>query len=403
MSRRDVLVGGMWLSVGLGVAPLLSACGGGSSAAIVGEFPLARPDAPLTLPLYDDNPAIADGLPPEKGGALRILNYAEFISPDVIKAFEKTHGVKIEVTPYGDFEEMMNKLTAPGAYFDVVYSGPSIISQQVYNKLFQPFNKSYLPNVANVWPEFQDPWYDKGAQYTVPYGIFSTGIGYRADKVSAVPDNGYLMLWDEQYKGKAGIFDDPSDALSMAMLAWNITKDVNTGNPEFINAARDRLIELIDLVSVKLSIDQYETIPNGKYTVHQAWSGDMVAAPYYLGEGETAEVLGYWTPKSSETLVGNETMSIGSGAKKPVLAHMFINDLLDNDIGKTNFEWTGYQPPITKLTAESLISDGLIPKNLLSTVVVREDFATGLQYYEQPIETTALWIDAFKEFQASGG
>jgi len=320
-----------------------------------------------------------------------------------MKAFEQEHDVNIEVTPYSNFDGMMNKLTAPGAYFDVVYSGPSIMSQQVYNKLFQPFNQSYLPNLKNVWPEFQDPWYDQGAQYTVPYGIFSTGIGYRADRVGEVPDNGYMMLWDPQFKGKAGIFDDASDSLSMAMLAWDITNDVNTGDPEHINQARDKLIELIDLVGIKVSIDEYETIPNGTYTVHQAWSGDMVAAPFYLPEGETADVLGYWKPPSNETLVGNETMSVGSGAKKPVLAHMFLNDLLDNDIGKANFEWTGYQPPLTKLTAKSLIDEGLIPDNLLSTVVVREDFSTGLQYYEQPVDVGALWLAAFNEFLASGG
>ena len=48
-----------------------------------------------------------------------------------------------------------------------------------------------------------------------------------------------------------GILDDSGEALGMAMLAWDITRDINTADPECINAAKDKLIELIDLVGVK--------------------------------------------------------------------------------------------------------------------------------------------------------
>ena len=33
-----------------------------------------------------------------------------------------------------------------------------------------------------------------------------------------------------------------------------------------------------------------------------------------------------------------------------MLAHLMINDLLDNEIGLRNFGWNGYQPPLTKLS-----------------------------------------------------
>ncbi len=34
-----------------------------------------------------------------------------------------------------------------------------------------------------------------------------------------------------------------------------------------------------------------------------------------------------------------------------MLAHMFINDLLDNEIALQNFGFNGYQPPLNKLSA----------------------------------------------------
>ena len=61
---------------------------------------------------------------------------------------------------------------------------PDIIGKLVAGKLLQPLNRSYLPNLANVWDSLQDPFYDKGSVYTVPYTVYTTGIGYRTDAVA---------------------------------------------------------------------------------------------------------------------------------------------------------------------------------------------------------------------------
>jgi spermidine/putrescine transport system substrate-binding protein len=253
-----------------------------------------------------------------------------------------------------------------------------------------------------LWPEYQDPWYDQGSQYTVPYTVYTTGIGYRADRVSD-PSEGYLMLWNPEYEGSIGVIDDAGEALGMAMLAWDITDDVNTGDPEIINAAKDKLNELIPL-GVSIDITQYETIASGKFTVHQAWSGDLLAARWYLPKGETTEVLGYWVPESkSEVVIGNDNIAIPKSSPSPVLAHTFINDLLDEAVSEKNFNWNGYQPPLTKLSAEYLIDQGYISENLMSAVVVPEDFAEGIQFYEQTPAVQNLWLQAFQEFQSGGG
>ena len=90
LARRDVLRGGLWLTVGLGAAPLLAACGdNGSSVQENGgaPYPLARPDRPVRLAIKDSNPPIDDGLDPEEGGTFNILNYAQYMAPGVMKDF----------------------------------------------------------------------------------------------------------------------------------------------------------------------------------------------------------------------------------------------------------------------------------------------------------------------------
>src|SRR5215467_13854204 len=84
-SRRQFLQLGALSVVG---STALAACGKKRKAATAGDqVVLSRPDKPTRLPTFADLPAIADGMQPEKGGTLKLLNYAEYIGPDVIKAF----------------------------------------------------------------------------------------------------------------------------------------------------------------------------------------------------------------------------------------------------------------------------------------------------------------------------
>ena len=62
-------------------------------------------------------------------------------------------------------------------------SGSNIVNL-IAQQLLQPLNHSYLGNLEkNVWPELQDPFYDRGSRYTVPYVVWSDGIGWRNDKI----------------------------------------------------------------------------------------------------------------------------------------------------------------------------------------------------------------------------
>jgi spermidine/putrescine transport system substrate-binding protein len=391
----------------MGVAPLLSACND-QQAATSGNsgsapYPLARPENPVTLPVKDSNPPIEDGGEPERGGVFQILNYDQYMAPAIMKAFGTTHDVDVQVTPYNNYDEMLSKIRAPGQSFDLVFPGPSQLSKMVYTDLIQPLNHTYLPNLDNVWPEYQDPWYDQGAQYTAPYTIYTTGVVYRADRVSSVPENGYDLIWDEEYAGKIYVLDDMWEAIGMSMLRNGITTDINTSDASLVQEATESLIELIDTVNIKVNINAYSEVPEGTATVHQGWSGDVIAGQYYLPKGETPEVLGYWVPEdSSKRVTGNDCIAIPKSAQKPVLAHMFLNDLLDNDISLRNFGWNGYQPPLNKLSADYLVDQGYIPDNLMNAVVVPDDFKTGLTFYEVAPGTEAIWRQSWSKFKAGG-
>jgi len=389
--RRRFLRHTLYLSLGAAAGPtILGACAADSTTtSSAAALPLARPDNPVTLPLHDDIPLIADGLEPESG-TLKIFNYFDYIAPGVLKAFGDEYGVEVEVTTFNSMDEAVAKLRTGQVNFDVFFPTPDILAKVAVGKLLQPINHSYLPNLRNAWAQLQDPFFDQGARYTVPYNVYTTGIGYRADEVTAIPPNGYDLLWDEQFAGDIHILDDGREAIGMSLLRSG-SDDVNTEDPGQVEAAGDELQKLVAAVQAKIDISGYTEVPEGRATVHQCWSGDMISAQYYLPNGVSPDVLGYWYPSDEPGMVGSDTIAVTAGAENPVLAHHFLNYLLDEQNALRNFGWVGYQPALKAFSPSYLSDEGLVPANLESAVVTSEQYASGRQLLQLSPPGREVW------------
>lgn len=385
------------------LSTILAACGSGNGASVAAELQLARPDNPVTWPLYDDNSAIASGLEPENG-PLKIYNWNGYLWPRLLKDFGKEYGVEVELSTFSTTDESMAKISSGAVDYDVFFPYQERLARMVQGKLLQPLNHSYVPNLQKtIWPAFRDPFYDKGSLYTVPYCVYTTGIGYRTDKVSTTPwdlDNPYEIYWDERNKGKTYMFDDGREA-PIHMLLKNGIHDTNTEDPADIDLAKNELKSLTPAVNVKLSTDDYTNLPEGKAWVHQMWSGSAFSAQWYLPDGTVPEVLGFWYPPDGKGLIGSDMMGVLRSAKNPVLAHHFVNYLLDEKHGYDNFvNFNGYQPPFVSINPDRLVADGVIAKNLTPAVVRESDFLAGNQPLELSPEGQALWQNAWAEFKA---
>ena len=277
-------------------------------------------------------------------------------------------------------------------------------------QLLQPLNHSYLPNLeANVWPQLQDPFYDRGAGYTVPYVLWQDGIGWRNDKIDvdiAAMDVPWDIFWDSgEWRGKVGLLDDKRDALSMPMqrdaMARGAIADVNTEDPEIIAKAGQDLQQLTELSNIKVTITDYQTLPEGKSWLHHSWSGDLLAAViYYLPKGTPPDALSFWGPPSGG-VVQNDFLCITRATDRPALAHTFLNFMLDEKNAYDNFvNFNGYVPPQNGITAESLIDSGLIPDTLDSAVIRPEQFPVNDQLLALTVEGERLWENAWSEFKA---
>jgi spermidine/putrescine transport system substrate-binding protein len=397
MPRRRFLKAGAGLSAlaALGAGGALTGCASDLTGS--GTLPLPRPDNPVKWPVFAGNTAIKAGLAPEQDATLQVFIWEAYINQSCVDAFAKKYKCKVELTTFNTMDEALSKLRSGLAFDVLVGATPDVLGQIVEGQLAQPLNHSYIPNITQAWPDYQNPFYDEGWQYTVPYTVYTTGITWRKDLVDENPyamKNPWAMPWQAKYRGRVAILDDYREGICLGLMKNGIF-DLNTTSYNQIALARQSLQELSALVNLRISQTDYSDVPAGETWISSAWSGDMAAAPSYMPKGVNVDVIGYWFPRNGRGPINNDTNVVLKKASSPVLAHLFLNYLLDLPNVLENISWNGYMQPLTGVTPQVLIQQQILPPSLSSTVVVPSDFKTGLFELQLPVDADALWQQAW--------
>ncbi|TGD85547.1 spermidine/putrescine ABC transporter substrate-binding protein [Mycolicibacterium sp. CH28] len=404
-NRRQFLQRAALLAAGTpALVAFLDACSKGGQSSSAPALKIASPQNPVKWDIAGDNQPIADGLAPEKGATLQLYSYADYIAPDALKSFEDQYAVKVQVSTFNDTDEALTKIRGGNVDYDLFFPSYDQISRLVTGGLVRPLNHSYITNIKNVWPFFANPWYDQEWRYTVPYTVYTTGLGWRADQVPADIgglQNPYAALWDPSYKNKTAVIDDWHTAMAMVLLKLGIT-DVNTSSADDLKKLGDELTALVAATSPKVTVTMYSDLPAGQISLSQMWSGDIINAVNYLPEGTKPDILRYWFPADGKGLVDNDLIVLLRGGKNPVLGHLFLNHMLETEVAKQNFQQIGYQPPQVSLNPDSLVADGLVPENLRSAIVRPEYFDVGYRLLELDAANDAAWHNVWRGFKAGG-
>jgi spermidine/putrescine transport system substrate-binding protein len=402
LSRRSVLRGLMAAVATPAMAELLSACG--NQLYTSGDFVIATPDHPVRWPLSTKHPRIDPGQTPERGSTLRLYNYASYIGPGVIKAFEKKYGVNIVLSTFNDEDEALTKIASGSVAYDLYFASYDQIGKMVTADLLRPLTHSYIPNIKNLWPQFEDPWYDRGWRYTLPYTVYTTGIGWRTDMVDediSQRDNPYDVFWDPKYRGNCAVIDDWHTTMAMVLLRNGIA-NVNTAKASDLNLIRNQLASLQQATNPRVTITMYNDLPAGQYGLAQMWSGDVVNAQYYLPKHTSPDILRYWFPPDGRGMVDNDLMVLLGSGQNPVAAHHFINYMLDPAVAAKNFGFIGYQPPQRSINPLELVKDEYLPANLEAAGVRPHDFIVGRRLLELPPVVDGEWHEIWQEYKANG-
>ncbi len=118
---------------------------------------------------------------------LNVYNWTDYIAPDIVPAFEKEYGIKVNYDFYDSNDVLQTKLLTGHTGYDIVVPTGSFAAAQIKAGVFRKLDKSLIPNLKYVDPELarrMDPL-DPGMEHSVNYFWGTEGVGYNVRKVEA--------------------------------------------------------------------------------------------------------------------------------------------------------------------------------------------------------------------------
>lgn len=313
---------------------------------------------------------------------INVFNWGENIANgedgtlDVIAEFEKRYNVKVNYNEYESNEEMYAKIQNES--YDVIIPSDYMIGKLIAEDMLLPIDFDNIPNYKNIADEYKNLPYDPNNEYSVPYTWGVVALCYNEDMVDGEV-TGFNALWNEADKGEILMFNNSRDALAIAMQRLGI----NPSNPtkEDIDKACELLKQQKPLVQNYVMDQVYDLMECDQSAIAPYYAGDI----YYMMDNN--EALNYCLPEEGTNFFV-DAMCIPKNAENPELAEMFINFMLEPEVGVSNSEYIGYASPNKEAVAlldEEIRNNTLIypPKEYLDKCYMYSNTPADIYNYMQ--------------------
>ena len=288
--------------------------------------------------------------PTSKSNKLYIYTWTSYSDDDLLNNFRKATGIEVSANIYDSNEEMLAKIQAGGgADYSVIYPSDYMVIQMAELKLLRPLDGSQLTGLENLLPKFQNPVYDPGNRYSVPFSWGTTGFIYNPAKLQPEPEDwDYLWKYQKQLHRRMTLLNDMREVMGAAlrMLGYSY----NSTNAQQIKAAYDKLKTLKPSVAAFTS-DSWRS---------QILSGDLVLAICYSSDAN--EVIKenpkfkYVVPRSGSSL-WTDTLAIPQCAPNPGAAYAWIDYMMQPEVAAAICERLSF--PTANRAAYNMLPDGV--------------------------------------------
>ena len=317
---------------------------------------------------------------------LKVYNVGEYIDTMVISDFEREFGVKVIYEVYDSNEMMYTKVQA-GDVYDILVPSDYMIQRLIAEDALLELDLSKVPNIEFLTDEVRNLPFDPENKYSVPYFWGSVGIVYNTNVIDEedLKTEGWNILKDPKYAGKLYMYDSERDAFMIAFKALGYS--MNTQNMDEIQAAYQWLMEQRNTMNpVYVGDEVIDGMINGNKDMAIVYSGD---ATNILLENEE---MSFYMPEQGTNL-WVDCMVIPKNAENPLLAHEFINYMLEYDIAYTNSEWVCYTSPHKDVLADLSSMGGYFEGNV--AYLPRQGYEKDEVFEDNRVlkeKLTELWI-----------
>ena len=271
------------------------------------------------------------------GEGERVLNlyiWSNYIAPETVKKFEDRLGVRVNLDVYDTNEALLSKVSAGNVPYDVLCPSNYIVEILARQGVLKPLDHARLKNLRHLDPRFMNRAFDPGNRYSIPYFWGSAGIGYRKSQTGAV--DSWAALWDERFKGRVLMLDDPRETMGAA-LKWK-GRSLNTTNEGELREAQRLLIGQKPLVKVYDSANYHDVLLSGDVVVAQGWNGQFAKV---LDQDQD---LDYVIPKEGSSYF-IDCLVVPTSAPHENLAHAFLDFVMEPEIAAEICLTMGYSTP----------------------------------------------------------
>lgn len=287
----------------------------------------------------------------QSSDVIYVLNWGDYISPELIAAFESETGIEVVYEEAGSNEEFDVRLRLGTTAYDIIVPSDYMMDKWAKTGLIQPLDFSLIPNFeeAALIPEavalYEDEMYK---DYMVPYFFGTIGLMYNTRTPGieeAVLSQGFGVLFDPQSPFRIGLYDSPRDTLAAAFIELGFS--VNTTAENELLMAENLVRNVLNPTYGEDTLKQ--RIIEGNLDVALVYSGDYFDE-LYVHEEEGLDVhFGFYTPLNSNVWI--DGMVIPENARNVEGAHAFMNFMIAPDNALENAYYVGYTPVLSSVYA----------------------------------------------------
>ncbi|WP_036534430.1 extracellular solute-binding protein [Oceanobacter kriegii] len=327
---------------------------------------------------------------------LKIINWGEYIAPDVLAKFERAYGVTIEYTGYYSVEEFSGYFFEPDANFDVVFPASRVIPRLTELGLLEGINTRQLPRFAQLRPDVLQQYQqqENGDLHAIPYMWGTTGLGVNTHQLEQLGigdyKNSWALLFDANVRAKAsqcgiGLLNERDELFAAALVYLGYS--ANTTDKSELMQAGNLLKEAIQDAQY-LHPNQYrQDLTAGRICVAVGYSGnilqDIAQHPDYA----------YYIPREGAAM-WIDVMAVAASSQNKTLAYQFIDFLMRPENAAANTNLMAY--PTAMASAEPMIdkhiteNPAIYPPQLqltqLEALIPQDKQATRIKH--------RLWVSA---------
>jgi len=267
---------------------------------------------------------------------LNLYNWDTYTGKTTLADFKAATGVAVNMSLFSTNDELFSKLKAGNPGFDVIVPSNEYVTRMRIAGLIQPLDLAKIPNRVNLLPNFQNPEFDPGRRWSMPYTWLCLGIGYRKSKVDGVPDSWKWLMDSDRYKGRIGLFSEADDLIELG--AKYMGHSVNAIPLEMVDQIARMYIKQKPNIKIFHNDEGQDLLLSGDIDIVMEYNGDIAQV---MTEDPD---LDFVVPKEG-SILNSDCLCIPKGAPRPDNAHKFINFILDAKNGAEIYQTIKYPTP----------------------------------------------------------